>query len=109
MRGVSSSRRARPAADRLLRMIPELQLQRMRVQVVLLFQVGLVIFSHIVVDQGDGHDQGQVAPPVMLNNIEQFLLFVRRQILLEIAQQVIQHVGVFFGVVFRRRLCSNNF
>ena len=57
-------------------MIPELQFQGMGVQVVLLLQIGLVIFAHVMVDQRDGHDQGQITPPVMINNIQQFLLFV---------------------------------
>ena len=47
-------------------MISELELYRVWVQVDLLFQVGLVVFTHIVADQSKGHDKGDIALPVLI-------------------------------------------
>ena len=49
--------------------IAELQFQGVGVQVVLLCEVGLVVFADIVVDQRHGHDEGQIAPPVMVDDV----------------------------------------
>ena len=41
-------------------MTPQPQVQRVRVEVVLVEQVGLVVIAHKVVEQGDGHDQRRI-------------------------------------------------
>ena len=76
-------------------MIPQLQFHRVRVQIKLLLQIRLLIFPHIVINQGNRHDQGQLTPAVSVDDFQQLLLFVAAQLLLEISQQVIKDVGVF--------------
>jgi hypothetical protein len=78
-----------------LGMISKLELHRVRVQVDLLFQVGLVIFAHIVFDQSKGHDKGNIAFPVLIECLQQFVLFISRKLLFEVAHHVLEHVNIF--------------
>lgn len=54
------------SADAVLHVVSQLELDRVGLQVVLFAQIGLVIFPHIVVDQGGRDNEGDVAimPPV---------------------------------------------
>jgi hypothetical protein len=55
----------------------------MGIQVGLLSQVGLLIFAHITVEEGDRYDEGCEALMIGGDDLEEFLLFVRREDLLE--------------------------
>ena len=57
-------------------MTPQPQVQRVRPEVVLVAQVGLVVFADKVVEQGDGHDKGHIRGPVGLDEFQRLLLFV---------------------------------
>jgi len=39
-------------------MVSQLELQGMRMEVVLLLQVGLIVFAHVVIDERDRNDKG---------------------------------------------------
>jgi hypothetical protein len=41
----------------------------MRVEINLLFEIWLVVLSDIVIDQGDGHNQRNIAFPIMINDL----------------------------------------
>lgn len=81
-------------------MVSQLQFQRMRPQVGLLLEVGLVVFAYIMIEQGDGHNQREVALMKIFDDFQQFLLFVRGNIFLEIAHQVMEYIGVLFQCGF---------
>jgi hypothetical protein len=51
-------------------MVAELQFHRMRMEVKLLLQIGLMIFANIVVDQGNGYHQGHIALTVIIDNLK---------------------------------------
>ena len=71
--------------------VPQLQLRRVRVWIELLFQIRLIEPSHIVVRERDRNDQGDEAPVILSDHRRQPLLFVRREVLLEIAHNVLEH------------------
>ena len=77
-------------------MVAQHQLSRMGGQVDLLFQILLVIFPHIVAEQGDRHDQRGQLIMVLPDHFQQLLLFIGSQLVLEIAHQMLQHIGVLF-------------
>ena len=81
-------------------MIPKLELHRMWVQVDLLFQVGLIVFAHIVFDQSKGYDKGDIAFAILIECLQQFLLFIGRELLFEIAHHVLEHVNILFDSGF---------
>ena len=54
----------------------QLKLEGVRVQVVLLPQVGLAVAPHEMVDQGHGDNQRQAARRIGADNLKQFLLFI---------------------------------
>ena len=78
-----------------LGMISQFQLHRMRVKVDLLLQVGLVVFAHIVADQSKGHDKWDIALSVLIECLQQFLLFISGELFFEIAHHVLEHVDIF--------------
>ena len=61
-----------------LHMIAKLQLHGMGIQIVLLFQVGLVVFAHIVLNQGNGHNERDIALAIEIDCLQQFLFFITR-------------------------------
>jgi hypothetical protein len=60
------------AIDSLSDMIPELQFEGMWIQIVLNFKIGLVVFSHVVIDQGDRHNEREMTLLVVIENFQQF-------------------------------------
>ena len=78
-------------------MISQFQRHRVRVQVHLLLEVGLVVFAHVMVQQGDRHDQREILFAVLVQNLQKLLLFVGGELLLEVAHDVLQDVHIFAG------------
>ena len=78
-----------------LYVISEFQINRVRFQVNLCAEVWLAVFSGIVIDQCDRHDEGNKALTILLNDFKEFLLLIWSQLFLEISHQVVQHVGIF--------------
>ena len=76
-------------------MISQLQSDWMGPKVCLLPQIGLTVFPHIMIHQGDRHDQRNMALSVIVQYLKHFLLFVRGKILFEIPQNMLQHIDVF--------------
>jgi hypothetical protein len=56
-------------SGRTLGVVAQLQLQGVGVEIGLLGQIGFVIFAHIVIDQGDGHDEGDLLRAVVVNHV----------------------------------------
>ena len=42
----------------------------MRIEVVLIYEIPLVIFANVMVQQGNGHDQGYIAHTVVINDLQ---------------------------------------
>ncbi len=57
-------------------MIPEHQFHGVGMEVVLAFEIRLSIFSDVMSDKGNGHDEGNELLIAIFNNFEQFLFFV---------------------------------
>ena len=66
-------------------------------KVVLLFQVGLVVFTDIMIDKRYGHNGRDMALAVVVDDFQQLLLFVRGQPFLEISYNVVKHIDVLLG------------
>jgi hypothetical protein len=59
-------------------MISQLQLYGVGMEVILAFQVWLVVFAHIVIHRGDGHNEGDQELPISVNNLQQFFFLIPR-------------------------------
>ena len=57
-------------------MIPELQLQRVRIEVELVGQIRFPILAHIVVEQGNRDDQRHVVISELVDHLQQFLFLI---------------------------------
>ena len=86
-----------------LEMVPQHQLDRVRVKIYLSFQVRLPVFPHIMVYEGYRHDEGDVSLMIGLNDLEKFRLFITRKLFFEIAHPMEEHVGVLSRGGLRRR------
>jgi len=51
-------------------MVAQLELQRMGIEIGLLLEIGLVIFAHVMVEQGYGHDQRNMSILVLAKNFK---------------------------------------
>jgi hypothetical protein len=57
-------------------MVPQLQFDRVRFQIVLAFQVGLIILADVVSEQRERHNQWKVSLIIMIYDFQQLVLFV---------------------------------
>jgi len=69
----------------------------MGVEIVLLPQIGLVVFADEMIEQGDRDDQRHIAVAVCIDDLQHLLLLVCRQIIFEIAKCMQQDIAMFFG------------
>jgi len=76
-------------------MVPQLQLQWVGVQIILLFQIRLIVFPHVVIDKRDGDYKGNVALRVLADNLQHLFFFIGGKVFLEISHHVLKNVGVF--------------
>ena len=60
-----------------LYVIPQLERCGVRIEVGLQAEIGLFIFPDIVVHQCDGNNERHVAGPILLDDLEDLLLFIR--------------------------------
>lgn len=51
-------------------MIPELQLDRMRLEIALVFQIGRIAFPHVMVEKGYRYNERKMALTIVLYNFE---------------------------------------
>ena len=84
-------------------MIPQVQLHRVWMQIVLVFQVRLIVFADIVIDQGDGDDQRHVTLMIHVDDLKHLLFLVAGEVFLEVTQNVHENIGVFFGCGFQTK------
>ena len=78
-------------------MVSQLEFQGMGMQIVLLLKVRLIVFAFVVIDERDRYDEGNGALTIKVDNLEQFLLFIPRELFLEITRDMRQNVGIFLG------------
>ncbi len=72
-------------------------------QIILLPQVRLIVFADVVIDQRDGHDEGNGAFAIEADNLQELLFFVRGKLFLEVTQYVDHDVGVLLGRGFETK------
>ena len=84
-------------------MVSQLQLHGVGMKVILVLQVWLIIFAHVVIHEGDGYDERNQTLPIKFDDLQHFLFLIRRHLLLEITQYVLQNVGIFFRSRFQRQ------
>ena len=77
-------------------MVTEFELQWMRVEIILLLQIGLIVLANVMVEQSYRYDQRYQLVAIILQDIKQFLFFVWRERTLEVPHHMHQHVGMFF-------------
>lgn len=76
-------------------MVAKFELQGVGIKIVLPLQVSLVIFPHIMIDQGHGHNEGDKAAMVIIKNFNKFLLFSRGKKFFELPRKMKKHIEVF--------------
>jgi hypothetical protein len=57
-------------------MISQLQLYGVGMEVILVLQIWLIVFAHIVIHQGDRHNEGNKELPIEVKNLQQFSFFI---------------------------------
>lgn len=67
----------------------------MWLEVVLVLQIRLLVFTDVVTDERDRYDEGNGTLTVKVDNLQQLLFFIRRKLFLEITQDVDHNVGIF--------------
>jgi len=83
--------------------VPQLKLQGVRMQIVLLFEVGLIIFSDIVIDQCDGYDKRNEPLMVVINDLKEFLFFIAGELRLKIPHNVHEYVCILLDGRFETK------
>lgn len=78
-------------------MVSEHQFERVGCKIVLLSQIWLIKFPHIMIDDDDRHDQGEIFIVVLIDNCEQFLPIVRGQGLLEVPGDMLKHIRILLN------------
>jgi len=69
----------------------------MGVQVQLVLQVGLIVLPYVVPEKRYRHNEGSQTLVIAVDNLQELLLLVCRKLFLEVAHQVLEHVGVLLG------------
>ena len=77
-----------------LSVVSQLQLQRVGVQVVLPREVRLIVEAHVVVDEGDGHDEGDMPLAIRGDDLQQLRLGIKGELLFEVPHDVLQDIAV---------------
>ena len=73
-------------------MVSQLELQGIGVQIVLLLKVRLIKEAYKVIDEGNGHDEGDIPRAVVIDNLQQFLLGIGGELFLKIPHNVLQDI-----------------
>ena len=66
-------------------MIPQLKINRVRIEIGLFGKVGLLILPDIVIDKGHRYDEGDMASLVLLEDLQEFLFFIGGEVILKIS------------------------
>ena len=75
-------------------MVSQHKFKRMRVQVVLSFQVRLIVFPHVVVEDCDGDYEGDESFVIAFYDLQQFLLLIGGKMFFEVTHDVREDIGV---------------
>lgn len=78
-------------------MISEFKGNGVRIQIDLLTQIRLPVFSHIMVDPCHRHNQRNIFISILINNFEQLLFFIRGQLLFKITHDMLKNTNVFLS------------
>lgn len=76
-------------------MVPELQFEGVRCQIILFGKVFFAILANIMLQQGDGYNERQCACFEIIDNIEHFLFFVGCELIFKVPEQMMQHIRMF--------------
>ena len=68
----------------------------------LAFEVGYLVLGNVVAEQGDRNDQRNEAIAIVLDQLNELLLFERLKSPLEVTEGVVQHVGVAWRICAAR-------
>lgn len=74
---------------------PKLQFNRVRIQIRLYFEIGLIVFTYIVIDQGNRNHQGNKTIFVLLETLQEFLFFIRSQLFFKITHNMLKDIEIF--------------
>ena len=75
-------------------MVSQLELQWVGGQIVLLFEVWLIIEAYIVIDESDRHDEGDKSLAIITDNLQQLLFCIGGELFLKIAHDVLQDIAM---------------
>ena len=70
-------------------MVTELQFDGVGIEIVLLFEVRLIVFSDVVFDERDRNNQGKIFLPIEFNDLEKLLFLIGRKLIFEITHHVL--------------------
>lgn len=73
-------------------MVSQLELQWVGVQIVLLLEVRLIIEAYVVIDEGDGHDEGNMPLAIVVDDLQQLLPGMGGELSLKIPHDVLQDI-----------------
>jgi hypothetical protein len=65
------------------------------IQINLLFEVWLIVFSNIMVHEGDRNDQRDMLLPIVINDFQQLLFFIGGELFSQIAHRMHEDVCIF--------------
>ena len=75
-------------------MVSQLELQRVGVQIVLLLEVRLIKEAYVLIDEGDGHDETNMALAVVTDNLQQLLPGIGGELFFKIPRDVLQDIAM---------------
>jgi hypothetical protein len=82
-------------------MVSKFEFQWMGGEVDLVLKIRLFIFPDVVFEEGYGDNKGDKFIVIVPDNFKKFLLFVRRELFLEITHHVLEDIGVLLGSGFQ--------
>jgi hypothetical protein len=74
-------------------MSSQLEINRMWVKASLFGQIGLPVFPDIMIDQHNRHEERDKPGSVLIKNIQEFLFFIGRDVILKISHEMVERVG----------------
>ena len=78
-------------------MISKHQFQRMRVKVILPFEIRLIVFTNKMVNKRNRDNKRKIAHSIKVDELKYFPFLIRVKLFLKIADQMEKDIGVFFG------------
>ena len=77
-----------------LAMVSQLELQGMGMQIILLGKIRLIIEPYVVIDEGDGHNEGDVPLAIISDDLQQLLFGIGGELSFKISHGVLQNIAM---------------